>query len=291
MIPANSPYYTEARLPNMMLPKPGFAPSKSIPPVLRPVWDALQAGEIRKARRLADAAAAEDGVSPDIQAALDAAIGAIEMHLGRLSSAETFAMRSLDSRAEQTLARLILTQVRTDLHDYAGAYAVLTDWNGSPDGAMPWDEPVSPEQLQVMRAALAWRLRRWELVAEHLDLAYPSGIETMPDWLLEDFFRLALYRNQPQDAAAAAALLIRKRPVESADMLLQTLVQQGWTEQALPLYRSAFSDDPLSGLLRRRLVALCLREGAVEEARVLTRTSPLEITRRISRHAANRPVD
>jgi hypothetical protein len=97
----------------------------------------------------------------------------------------------------------------------------------------------------------------------------------MPIPLMEDWFRLALYRGRPEDAAAVAALLIERTTVESADALLQTIVQNGWTKEALPLYRTAFANAPKSQLLRRRLVALCIREGQLDEARQLTQPGAL----------------
>jgi hypothetical protein len=60
--------------------------------------------------------------------------------------------------------------------------------------------------------------------------------------------------------------------------LLQTLVQQGWTEYALPLYRTAYAAEPRNQLLRRRLVALCIREGAIEEARALAKPGALDLS-------------
>ena len=59
-------------------------------------------------------------------------------------------------------------------------------------------------------------------------------------------------------------------------MLLQALVQQGWNEEALPLYRTVFKRTP-DPLLRRRLVGLCIRTGALDEARRLSTHGPLKI--------------
>jgi hypothetical protein len=288
MMPALHYSDTEARLPNMAVPTAGFTAAK-LSKNLQPIWAAVRAEDYPTARKLSAELYGREDLPSGERAASAAAFAFTALRTGRISAAELYALQSLILQKKQTLARLILMEVRMDQHDYRGAYALLSELEGL-KGNPSWDESVSPEELCIALAAVAWRMGDWETVAGHLEKAYSGGMQTMPDLLLEDLFRLSLYRNQSEDAAAAAALLIRKRPVESTDALLQTLVQQGWTEQALPLYRTAFSDAPGSALLRRRLVALCLREGAVEEARSLARASALEITPRKSftaRHTAS----
>ncbi|NNE34998.1 MAG: tetratricopeptide repeat protein [Rhodothermales bacterium] len=99
----------------------------------------------------------------------------------------------------------------------------------------------------------------------------------MPAPIQEDWFRLSLYRDRPEDAVAVASVLIEEKSIPLADELLQTIVQNGWTKEALPLYRSAYKRAPESQLLRRRLVALCIREGALDEARTLTKPGALDL--------------
>jgi hypothetical protein len=103
------------------------------------------------------------------------------------------------------------------------------------------------------------------------------GGKTMQKPLQQEWFRLALYRNEPDDAAEAAGLLVTPSALDFTDALLQTLVQQGWTHHALPLYRTIFDKDPRNQLVRRRLVALCIKEGELDEARRLTAPGALDL--------------
>lgn len=99
----------------------------------------------------------------------------------------------------------------------------------------------------------------------------------MPGVLQEDWFRLAFYRERPEDAAAAARQIILKNNTEKADVLLQTLVKHGWHRQALMLYRTIYEQDPQNELLRRRIVGLHIREGEVMEARRLMEQGALRL--------------
>ena len=82
----------------------------------------------------------------------------------------------------------------------------------------------------------------------------------------------------PEDAAEAAHELVNVGALEFTDAVLQTLVQQGWGEQALPLYRTMFSEDPRNQLLRRRLVALCIKQGKITEARAFAEPGALDLS-------------
>jgi hypothetical protein len=117
----------------------------------------------------------------------------------------------------------------------------------------------------------------WDSAADLTTKAYPKGVRTMPSFLQEDWLRLALYRERPDDAAEAARNLIVGSAPERADILLQTLVQQGWHKEALALYRLIFSMQPGSELLRRRMVGLCIREGELQEARRLMEQGALRL--------------
>jgi thioredoxin-like negative regulator of GroEL len=100
-------------------------------------------------------------------------------------------------------------------------------------------------------------------------------METMPEEIREDWFRLSLYRSMPEEASRAAASLIHLRSVDTADELLQTIVQGGWTNHALPLYREIHRAQPRNELVRRRMVALCIKEGQLDEARRIASAAPL----------------
>lgn len=99
----------------------------------------------------------------------------------------------------------------------------------------------------------------------------------MPEDLIADWFRLAFYRDNPLDAAQAAGAILSRCTVDELDDLLNAMVQNGWTSEALPLYRTAFTIHDDSELLRRRLVGLCIREGALDEARKLASSGALTI--------------
>ncbi|MEX0747389.1 MAG: tetratricopeptide repeat protein, partial [Rhodothermales bacterium] len=140
-----------------------------------------------------------------------------------------------------------------------------------------WDEPLSDTDQHILRAACAWMTRDWDSAAELITNAYPKGVKSMPSFLQEDWLRLALYRERPDDAAEAARNLIAGSTPERADILLQTLVQQGWHKEALALYRAVYNMKPESELLRRRMVGLCIREGELQEARRLMEQGALRL--------------
>lgn len=209
------------------------------------------------------------------RSALMIGLASAELEMGALHSAKRFAGRALDYFPDQWSGNRILLAILSAKQEFKSAYMQLTELDPGP---VPiWDQPLGKEAKHTTLASLSWLLGDWEDVARHLKLAYPKGVSTMPELIQEDWFRLALYRGRPEDAVAVASVLIAERPVDSADEILQTFVQNGWIKEALPLYRAAYESSPNSQLLRRRLVALCIREGALEEARLLTKPGALDL--------------
>ncbi len=195
---------------------------------------------------------------------------------GKSEHALKLANQSLEIHANQWLPHRVILDVMMARHHYEESYTYLMEVKVT--STVPvWDEAVTKQERHLCSAACQWQLKEWEKVNEHLCLGFPKGVKSMPTALQEDWFKLALYRHKPDDAAEAAALLVSSNTLEFTDALLQTLVQQGWTGQALPLYRTIYARDPRNELLRRRLVALCIREGEIEEARKLTESGALNL--------------
>ncbi|HET6568748.1 MAG TPA: hypothetical protein VFG50_12345 [Rhodothermales bacterium] len=268
----------QSYLASYTLPPLRFEAQEDLDLILEPLWHALHAREYARADAYGQFAMQDvPHLEQSVRAGLFAGVSAAQVRMGRAATAERLAERSLEEHPKQWIAHRILLELMIQRRNYAEAIEYLMRL---PDvkTAATWDEALATYDRGTAPAAWAWRLAAWERVKELLNGAYPGGLSTMPEPLLEDYFRLALYRNEPGDAAAAATLLMQKRSVESTDTLLQTLVQQGWTEAALPLYRHAFTEMPRSALLRRRLVALCLKEGAIEEARRLASPAPLPVS-------------
>ncbi|GIV59746.1 hypothetical protein GQ464_003465 [Rhodocaloribacter litoris] len=264
-------------LAHYRIPPLSFVPHARLPRVIRPVWEALNAGNpamaIMRARHIL---LTHQPATQSERAALKVGLAAAELYSGASDGARRLAGHALDLYPGQWSAHRIILTILTAQRAYKAAYMHLVSL--APAGPVPlWDEPLSEQERHLALASWAWHLAEWETVAHHLQAAYPQGLETLPPALLEDWFRLSFYRNQPEEAAAAAALLIAERPAQSADEVLQTLVQCGWTKEALPLYRTAFAREPRSELLRRRLVALCIREGKLDEARALTQPGALSL--------------
>ena len=195
---------------------------------------------------------------------------------GKSAQAEKLANQSIALHPNQWAAHRVKVDIMMAQQKYDEVYELLDQLKIK--GTTPaWDTPLSKRDINLCSAACAWRTKAWDVVEGHLKKAFPRGVKTMPRKLQEDWFRLALYRHQPDDAAEAASLLVSNTALEFTDALLQTLVQQGWTEQALPLYRTVYSQDPRNQLLRRRLVALCIKEGEIEEARRLAAPGALDL--------------
>lgn len=251
--------------------------STSIPPLLTALWQSLAENDTRNAltesRRLLRDPSTENR---ELLAALFAASAEAELRAGNPIEALNLARRSLLIYPDQWMAHGICINAFEAEQDSQQAYAFVSsiEWE---DGTAGWDEPPTSTELHILIAALAWRVQEWDDVARHVALAYPDGIDSMPDPLKSDWFRLAFYRDNPLDAAYAARSILSNCSIDELDELLNTMVQNGWTSEALPLYRTAFTMHPESELLRRRLVGLCIREGSVDEARDLASSGALNI--------------
>jgi hypothetical protein len=202
-----------------------------------------------------------------------AAVG--ELKVGNVEEAHRLAKRSAGILPDQWMAHGIRVVAHasaggTRAYRYLGAVSL-------PGRVHAWDEVPTPAELHLQTAALAWRDGLWDDVARSLERAYPAGVATMPADLQSDAFRLAFYRNRADDASAAARALLGTSAIDHLDALLNAMVQQGWTSEALPLYREAFARNESSQLLRRRLVGLCIREGELDEARQLASAGALNI--------------
>jgi hypothetical protein len=270
------PKQQRAFLTGYRLPEPRFTPPSGLLPGIELAWQSLSSrnhrGALVRARRAFDE---QVPTTPEEVAALKVALAAAELHLGGTEEAKRLAGQSLELYPHQWLAHRILLMGLIARHDYKAAYLHLLHLPCPEGPTATWDEPLSALERELALAAWAWMMGEWETVAQHLLNAWPNAPEEMPDPIREDWFRLSLYRNRPDDAAAAAALLIESRSVEQIDEMLQTFTQTGLTKQALVLYRQAWQRMPQSQVLRRRLVALCIRERAFDEARRLTEPGAL----------------
>lgn len=255
------------------LPERRFEPSSAVPAPLRPIWEALHEGRTRDAqtnlRRLLEELPAGSEDAASLRAAVLYGLAAASIIDGHPPLAQRYAEESLATLPRQWASHRILLELLEANQAYEKAYLYLSDHLAGPAGP-GWDAPLPEQQQYLAAAAWTWQIGDWEAVANFVSCAYPDGLVAMPADLQEDCFRLALYRQNPDEAAEAAACLITNRSIESADELLQTIVHQGWTEQALPLYRSVYANAPGNELLRRRLIALCIREGIIDEARRLS---------------------
>jgi len=237
---------------------------------LLPIWSAMRTGRHDAARSAAqELLRSGTSCSDRRRAAIEVALAHAEYALGALESARRHANRSIALFPKQIAAHRVILSILSLRKDFAAAYAHL-DELAIPRKTADWDETISRHEYHLALAAYAWQMGNWENVNIHLERAFPKGVEESPAPLHSDWFRLALYRDDPGAAAAVASIMIEQRDIDRTDELLQTIVGNGWTKQALPLYRRAFEISPQSELLRRRLVALCIREGQLDEARRLT---------------------
>ncbi len=257
-------FFARYRFPNLE-----FAASDLPFEELVPIWDALREADHATAKLLAtELLKSQEDLKDEKRAAIKVALAAAELKAGDLNRAKREAGRALDLHPKQYAAHRILLSILNRRQGFAAAYLQLLNLS-LPKKTPKWDEPLTICEIHTALATWAWQLGEWDDVAKHLMRAYPTGLVAMPMEIREEWFRLSLYRGHPEDAAAAAALIIEQSPLESTDELLQTIVQSGWTKEALPLYRDAYAKQPKSELLRRRLVALCIREGELDEARAL----------------------
>lgn len=267
----------QAFLVGYRLPWLSFATSRSTMTSVQPVWTALAAESWDVARRSAQTALDEQRLfRTDERAALLAGLAAAEVMSGRIAEARLAATRSIELFPAQWTARRILVEADSRQRDYTACYLMISE-SADVDSPAEWDEALPATDRQFALASYSWKLGQWERVAEHLHEAFPAGLEGMPEHVREDWFRLSLYRSLPEEASLAAASLIHLRPAASADELLQTIVQSGWTHEALPLYREIYRAQPGNELVRRRLVALCIKEGQLEEARRIASSAPLRL--------------
>jgi hypothetical protein len=263
-------------LSTLSISPPAFTKVSAAPPLLQVLWAHLAAGETRAAQ-LASRELLRRKTLTDREtlAALLNAAAATELQTGNPEECHRLAKRSAGVFPDQWMAHgLRIAAFATAPGSRAFRYIASVQL---PDGAAGWDEVPSPVEHKVTAAALAWRSGLWDDVARSLDAAYPAGVATMPSELKSDVFRLAFYRNQPQLATAAARSMLTSSPVDQLDMLLNAMVQNGWTAEALPLYREAFERNETSQLLRRRLVGLCIKQGELDEARKLASSGALNI--------------
>lgn len=254
---------------------PSFSPQSRMIRSLVPVWNALTSGDPDEAFRLAMTGLKEcKPTATSEMAGLLVGLAGAEFASGRLDQALRSARRSLKLIPAQWTARRLVACIRCRRQEYEEAYSELSDLPIDLNGPS-WDEKITVRDVELGLASCAWNIGQWKAVIRHLDQAFPDGIATMPEAIQEDMFRVRMYLNRPVQAAAAAALLIPGWTPERSDDLLQTLVQRKFTSHALPLYRTVFAKHPESELIRRRLVGLCIREGAVEEARRLVAPAAL----------------
>lgn len=270
--PRHESFLSSHRLPELTFDHQDL-PFKS----LKPVWKALNEHSNSEARLMALEATQERRLfPPEERAALYASLATAELRLGATDTAKRLAGKSLDLHADQFMAHRILLRVHVIRKDFTAAYLHLANLP-LPSRAPRWDSVLTYQDVQVALSAWAWQLGEWDQVADHLMMAYPGGLSEMPASIREDWFKLSLYRGLADDAAAAAASIVGSIPESEADDILQTIVQSGWTGHALPLYEKIYENNKDSELIRRRIVALCIKEGRLEDARKLTMSSPLKL--------------
>lgn len=270
--PRHESYMSSYRLPELSFDNQDLPYSS-----LKTVWEALNENRTSEARTTAQEATQERRIfPPEERAALYASQAAAELELGATDTAKRLAGKSLDLFPNQYMAHRILLTVHVIRKDFTAAYLHLANLP-LPNKASRWDCVLNYQDIQTALAAWAWQLGEWDQVADHLMMAFPGGLTEMPAAIREDWFKLSLYRGLADDAAAAAASIVPSISEHEADDILQTIVQSGWTGHALPIYQQMYADNQDSELLRRRVVALCIKEGQMEEARKLAMSAPLRL--------------
>lgn len=264
-------------LESYRLPPLAFENSAKLPASITSIWSSLHAQEsdprIRSIRMILSQ---QKPIDDTETIALQVALADAMWRAGKSSNALKMVLKALKIRPKQWMANRIYIDILMAQQEFEQAYAVVNSLKELPKPSS-WDIPLEARDIELCAASCVWRLKDWELVASHLGKAFPKGVKSMPKELQEDWFRLALYRHEPTDAAEAAALLVSSKALDFTDAILQTLVQRGWTNHALPLYRHIYEQAPRNQLLRRRLVALCIKEGELEEARKLAEPGALDV--------------
>lgn len=258
------------------LPRLTYKETPKLPAILTPVWTELRNGRTRPAFRLGYEILRTEKLDSDIRAALLGALASAAWDNGMAKMAKQMATDALTKCEKQWLANRVMLSIHIGERTYEEALAHINGMT-APKRLFPWDEKLPETDQHLIRAACAWMTHDWDATAKHLSSAYPDGVTKMPAVLQEDWFRLAFYRDRPKDAAAAARQLINEHSADKADVLIQTMVHQGWHKEALALYRIIYDQDPANELLRRRVVGLCIREGEVQEARRLMELGALRL--------------
>ncbi len=244
---------------------------------LAPIWEQMRNRNWEAASSAARQAMDEPRIfHPEERAAMEMALAEAQRQLGATEQARRMAGRSLDLFPNQLASHMIQVNVLAGRKDFLAAYLHLSNLAVG-DTKTTWDTTLSSTETHTLLAAWSWQLGEWDDVADHLASAYPEGLASMPAPLREDFFRLALYRDNPGDATAVAAIMIQDRSEAEADEVLQAMAQQGWREEALSLYTTFYETRSESQLLRRRLVALNIKQGHIEEARRLSGSGALRL--------------
>ena len=173
---------------------------------------------------------------------------------GKSEQALRMAEQSLDLFPKQWLAHLIKVDILMARNLFERAYDHLMSVQiGSSSPA--WDRALSKKELHLCAASCQWRLKSWEKVDEHLRLAFPKGVKSMPAALQEDWFRLALYRHQADDAAEAAALLAGSSSLEFTTPFCRPLYSRVGPERHCQFIEKSLPGSPgtscfAAGLLR-----------------------------------------
>ena len=264
-------------LENYRLPPLSYDQGSKLPASVHSAWNALPTRDadprIRSIRMILSQ---RDPIDDSEAIALHGALADSMWKAGKSTNALKMVLKALKMQPQQWMANRIYIDILMAQQDFKQAYNVVISLRELPPPAS-WDSPLSKKETLLCAASCAWRLKEWEVVFEHLQEAFPEGVQSMNRPLQEDWFRLSLYRHKPDDASEAASLLVSSNALDFTDALLQTLVQRGWTHHALPLYRNMYEQEPRNQLLRRRLVALCIKEGEIEEARRLAEPGALDL--------------
>lgn len=273
MLPTPSPHKRLGLMAYALPPITFSEPTTPLP--LQPIWDALRVLDIPTAEKTLSAFPLANH-SPPVQAAALAARAAALAARADAHCAAELAEASLALHPNQWMAHRVLLSLMVSRHAYGEAIAYLGRLP-TLQSTLAGDEPLSLREQLTALAAWHCRLEAWDEAQACLARAYPQGVATMPVALQNDWFRLALYQQHLPDALVAAQSLITCSPVPEQDIILQVLVQQGWSDEALSLYEQAYTAAPESELLRRRLVGLYIRKQQYEHARSLLATTPLSI--------------